>query len=91
MWSDVDSSFVLPGARVPSNSIDNGIAGAQIGIQHQFSNVVLGVEASWVGTFGGFSDREAFPTIPFARDAKIDDIFSVGPASVSLPASGCPT
>ena len=49
-WADVNSEFVTAGgAPLGANdsvNIDSGILGVQVGYQHQFGKLVLGVEAN---------------------------------------------
>ena len=82
-WADVDSQFVtaggLPLGASDSVSLDAPIAGGQIGIQHQFGQFVLGVEASGVFSYNDDYSNVSCPNPARTCGKKLDNILSVGP------------
>jgi|SRR5581483_746972 len=76
-WSSIDSKYVFGGA---TSSIDqnSGLVGGHIGIQHQFGQVVLGVEGNIFSTFREENGSTLCPSGTLNCTAHLDDILSVG-------------
>lgn len=64
-----------------SLSQDSGIAGGQIGIQHQWGQIVLGVEAAFSGRFGDSDAKEIGfgNNLAFDSSVRMGPIFTIGP------------
>jgi outer membrane immunogenic protein len=88
-FSDIDvSAETFAGAPFPAAgpwSVDPGraIFGGQLGYQHQFGLIVLGVEGSLLSTFRDDGDHVACPGVGWAVAGsqchnRVDDILSVG-------------
>lgn len=78
-WADIDSRFV-PGPNSDSVDHDVQVAGGQIGIQHQWNNIVLGVEANLSVAFqDDFGGSVTCPNIARTCQKRFDDVLSVGP------------
>ena len=82
-WSDVGSEFVTAGG-VPlgfndSVNHDAGIVGGQIGIQHQFGQIVVGIEGSGVFTYNDDFANTSCPNPARTCGKQLDNILSVGP------------
>jgi opacity protein-like surface antigen len=81
VWSGIDGSFVNPPPE--SWSLDHSVqlAGAQVGIQHQFGNVVLGVEGTL--SAGYRNNAASTPCLTCAAGTQLtgrfDDVITVGP------------
>ena len=84
-WADVDSQITVSpllgndGVGFDSVRHDAPIAGGQIGIQHQFGHVVLGVEASLVSAYQDAFANTVCPNPAITCGKRFDDILSVGP------------
>jgi outer membrane immunogenic protein len=84
-WADVDSQITVSplagndGVGFDSVRTDAPIAGGQIGIQHQFGQFVLGVEASGVFTYNDDFSNVVCPNPAITCGKRLDDILSVGP------------
>ena len=84
-WSDIGLSSPAPGATLSYNvRHDSFAAGGHAGYQHQWGQLVLGVEGAYMATFGR-SDELATPSISIffpggtgTASAKLRDIWSVG-------------
>jgi outer membrane immunogenic protein len=76
-WSNYDASYTnFPTSWGVSN--DGPVVGAQLGIQHQFGQIVLGVETSIT-----FAVRDDFgstlcPNPAFTCTARFDDVYTIG-------------
>jgi outer membrane immunogenic protein len=82
-WADINSAFVNA-AGVPTGASDSvehdaQVVGGQIGIQHQFGNFVLGVEASLTSSFRDGFANVTCPNVTRTCGKRFDDVFSVGP------------
>jgi outer membrane immunogenic protein len=84
-WADVDSQItVSPLAGNDGVGFDNvqhdaPIAGGQIGIQHQFGHIVLGVEASLSSAYQDGFANVGCPNPAITCGKRFDDVLSVGP------------
>ena len=79
-WGSSDWTFDPVGSSPTPNPIkSNGwVGGGQIGYQHQWNNIVLGVEAQYL--FGGLKGSATCPNPTFACNIdRVDNIFLVGP------------
>jgi outer membrane immunogenic protein len=88
MGSDFSGHSVTTPTRGFGTSLDTAIGGFHVGVQHQFGNIVLGVEgavkAGLDDRFGdtpgtGTAGTTCGTTTAFACEARINDILQVGP------------
>jgi len=77
-WADINSNFV-PGPANDSVQHDAQVVGGQIGIQHQWGNVVLGVEASLSVAFQDGFANVTCPNVARTCGKRFDDVFTFGP------------
>jgi opacity protein-like surface antigen len=77
VWSDFDAS--VAGVSAFSVSHDAELIGGQIGIQHQFGNLVVGLEGTMMSTFRDDYASTPCPNTSFTCAARIDDIITIGP------------
>jgi outer membrane immunogenic protein len=82
-WADIDSTFVnAAGTSLGlSDSTDHGTAiyGGQIGLQHQFGNIVLGVEAGVASAFQNDDGGDVSCPNPARTCTKrFDDVLTIG-------------
>jgi len=82
-WSDVESDFVTA-AGVPlgfNDSVhhDAGIVGGQIGIQHQFGHIVVGIEASSAFAYNDDYANVNCPNELRTCGKRLENVLSVGP------------
>jgi len=77
-WFDIDVGFPLFGTGF-GVSHDSPVAGGQIGIQHQFGHIVVGVEGNLISTYQNNPGSETCPNPAFNCSARLDDILTVGP------------
>jgi outer membrane immunogenic protein len=77
-WSSIDSRFTDLGTGF---SVDQSSAfgGAHIGVQHQFNNIVVGVEGNFDTMFKETDGSTTCPNPAFRCHGHVDDIWSVGP------------
>ena len=88
-WSNINvqNPAFPPGFTVDH---DSPVVGGQIGIQHQFGQIVLGIEGSLTTTYqnnpgstacpGGTALGVGVPSVaPFNCSARLDDILTIGP------------
>jgi opacity protein-like surface antigen len=78
-WSsdiNVQNPFFPPGYTVDH---DSPIVGGQIGIQHQFGQIVVGIEGSAIFTYQNNASSDTCPNPAFTCAARLDDILTVGP------------
>jgi len=93
-WSSINVSDPAPPAglvAIPGGITSdhaNGIVGAHLGLQHQFGNIVLGIEGGWLSTFrdrDGSSEACFAPPVltfigpGFNCTAQLNDILTIGP------------
>src|SRR3954451_19330233 len=76
-WSSIDHNFTDFGTR---DSVDQSSAfgGAHIGVQHQFNNIVLGVEGNFDTMFKETDGSTSCPNPALRCKGHVDDIWSVG-------------
>jgi outer membrane immunogenic protein len=83
-WSSIDGTLAGPGGAGISGpgpfSIDQSSAfgGGHIGVQHQFNNIVLGVEGNFDSMFKGEDGSTTCPNTALRCTGRVDDIWSVG-------------
>ncbi len=77
VWSDLDAS--VGGTSAFSVSHDAELIGSHMGIQHQFGNVVLGVEGTILSTFRDDHASTDCPNTSFTCAARLDDVITIGP------------
>lgn len=84
-WGNVDWQYVDPAGPTGAGSYAPSAAalGGHIGIQHQYDNIVVGIEVSYSGGFADKIDDRGQDTPAFAAFAdayaRINSIFTVGP------------
>src|SRR5215510_5409953 len=86
-WSDIDGTWLAPGSGNFSVTHDAPIVGGHIGIQHQFGQLVVGVEGSYDFTFRNSPGVSRCTDTNLATGAlstwdcvgRLNDIISVGP------------
>ncbi len=84
-WADVDSRITVSplagndGVGNDSVQHDAPTAGVQIGIQHQFGQIVVGVEGSLVSAYQDSFANVTCPNPAITCGKRFDDILSVGP------------
>jgi outer membrane immunogenic protein len=78
-WSSIDATYTAGGG-VFSNSWehDTQMVGGQIGLQHQFGQIVLGVEGDLSTAFRDTDAVEVCPNVVVRCHARLDDILTVG-------------
>ena len=84
-WADIGSTITAsPGAGadgVGSDSVrhDAPVVGGQMGIQHQFGNIVLGVEATLTVAYQDSYANVTCPNPAITCGKRFDDLLSIGP------------
>lgn len=73
-WSSIQ---VGPVAN-PETDHDSEFVGAYMGLQHQFGNIVLGVEGGWNSTFRNNTGNYICPNPAFSCEVRLDDILTIG-------------
>jgi outer membrane immunogenic protein len=77
-WSDVDVNFPSFGTAF-SVSHDSPVVGGHIGIQHQFGQIVLGVEGNLTVSYQNNAGSTNCPNAAFTCSSRFDDVLTVGP------------
>jgi len=77
-WSDFDNTYVAGGGTW-SVSDDPAVVGAHLGIQHQWGNVVLGVEGNFTTAIRDNFSTAQCPNPATLCHARFHDVLSVGP------------
>ena len=77
-WSEFDTGYPAFGTAF-SVSHDSWVVGGQIGIQHQFGNFVLGVEANLTTAYRDDYASTNCPNALYTCAARFDDMLSIGP------------
>jgi opacity protein-like surface antigen len=77
-WSDFDASYPAFGTSF-SVSHDAFVVGGLIGIQHQFGNVVLGVEGNLIVAYRDDYASTNCPNTTYTCAARFDDVLTIGP------------
>jgi outer membrane immunogenic protein len=85
MWAR--QSAFWPGTVLPNNTFDHdqnvGVGGVQLGVQYQWTSLVLGVEAAWFGKFNGDeatgTPLSGCPNAVFTCQVGLDSVWTVGP------------
>lgn len=75
-----DNPLVTTGAETPQH--DNGIYGGHVGFQHQWGQIVVGVETAFSGTgrFGsGFDGSTCNVNAVYACEGGLRNLFTIGP------------
>jgi len=77
-WSSVsvENPAFPPGFSVDHDSY---LIGAHLGLQHQWGNIVLGVEGNWLTTFRNNPGDAPCPAAGLTCSARMDDVLTVGP------------
>jgi opacity protein-like surface antigen len=79
-WSESDITFVGPPAlSIGGIQHDAPTVGGQIGLQHQFGNVVLGIEADLTVLYQNNPGSVTSPNPAFSSVARLHDILTIGP------------
>ncbi len=81
LWSG-DVNWTFDNTAVPQSSVDieNAIAAAHLGIQHQWGQIVVGLEASYTGRLGDDKGSVALcPNPAFTCAAGFNTMFTIGP------------
>lgn len=80
LWSGDVNWFYDGGPAVPGIDIENAIVGGHAGIQHQWGQIVVGLEASYTGRLGDDKGTtQACPNPAFTCSASFNTMFTVGP------------
>jgi outer membrane immunogenic protein len=79
-WGDVDWAYAPPDPGLTRN-ISGGLFGMHAGIQHQWNQIVLGIEASYSGSLGGDIDGRGPDSLFPSEDAyaRANSVFTIGP------------
>ncbi len=77
-WSDFDTGYPAFGTSFDV-SHDSWVVGGQIGIQHQFGNVVLGVEGNLIVAYRDDYASTNCPNATYTCAARFDDVLTIGP------------
>jgi outer membrane immunogenic protein len=77
-WSSIDVGFPFFGTSF-GNDHDSPVVGGHIGLQHQFGQIVLGVEGNLTTTSQNNAGDAPCPAAGATCSARLDDILSVGP------------
>jgi opacity protein-like surface antigen len=77
-WSEFDTVFPAFGTTF-GVSHDAAIYGGQIGIQHQFGNIVLGIEGGYSGAWRDDFATTLCPNPIYNCAARFDDVLTIGP------------
>ena len=77
--SDADWTFTAAPGLIHSSSQDGATAGIQVGLQHQFGNAVIGIEAGLTSSLNpwNFNDVIAFNPA-FIGEHRVDNILTLG-------------
>jgi outer membrane immunogenic protein len=78
-FADIESNFVPAGTGNDSVDHDAQIVGGQLGIQHQFGNIVLGVEAGHSFAFRDNFANTVCPNPARTCGKRFDDVMTIGP------------
>jgi len=84
MWANQDVNWPASiGVTNFKHTPNTGIGGFQAGIQYQWTNLVLGVEFNWFGTFNNNdatgSPQTGCPAAAFTCQTGVDNIWTIGP------------
>ena len=84
MRSDIDGSFAFPPPATWEADRSVGIYGAQLGVQHQWGSLVLGLEADAIGTFNrGFGSDGCHPAVScgagLVMSGRLGNMLTIGP------------
>ena len=90
IWSDIDTTYTAAGG-VFGNSWghDTQMVGGQIGLQHQFGLIVVGVEGDLVSAFRNHEAVEVCPNVAVDCHARFNDVVTLGGRLGTRWASGC--
>jgi opacity protein-like surface antigen len=79
-WSSTDVGFPTSGTSL-SVDHDSAVVGGQIGLQHQFGQIVLGVEGSLTTAYLNNAGAAPCPFTPVTQtcSSRFDDVLTVGP------------
>jgi opacity protein-like surface antigen len=79
IWSDIDTTYTAAGG-VFGNSWghDTQMVGGQIGLQHQFGLIVVGVEGDLVSAFRNHEAVEVCPNVAVDCHARFNDVVTLG-------------
>ena len=83
-WGDLDANFPVQnqtGVQDASVSVNGGILGGHVGIQHQWGRIVVGLEGSYSGSepFGDLRSRGSCLNGARECEGSVNSIFTVGP------------
>ena len=82
-WTDVTSNFVdATGASLGTNDSaqhDAPVVGGQIGLQHQFGQLVVGLEGGLTVAYQNSWGSVDCPNTAFSCAARFDDVLTIGP------------
>jgi opacity protein-like surface antigen len=77
-WSDIDVGFPLFGTGFGVQH-DSPVVGGQIGLQHQFGQIVVGIEASATFAYQNNPGSDPCPNPALTCSARLDNVLTVGP------------
>jgi outer membrane immunogenic protein len=77
-WSDADHVYTAFGTRY-GNSPDAMLVGGHLGIQHQFGQLVVGIEGNWNTAVRDDFDATFCPNAAFRCLSRFDDVLTIGP------------
>jgi opacity protein-like surface antigen len=80
-WSQLDFRYTTAPPITAQPDSDSGLVGGHLGIQHQFGNIVLGVEGNFLSTFrNNFGRDTCHPAVCVGPvSGRLNDIITVGP------------
>ena len=76
-WADYDNTYVNNGGNWSVNP-SNAIYGGQIGLQHQFGNLVAGIEGGYSSPFKNDGDQTQCPNPATRCQAELEDVLTIG-------------
>lgn len=76
-WSSIDTNFVNAGTNFSVDQ-NSGLVGAFLGYQHQFGQIVLGVEGNWLSAFRDEVGSATCPGATFTCTQRLNDILTAG-------------
>jgi outer membrane immunogenic protein len=77
-WSSIDVGFPAFGTAFAVDH-DSPVVGGHIGIQHQFGQIVLGVEGNLTSSYQNNPGSDRCPAAGFTCSARFEDVLTVGP------------
>ena len=80
-WSNYDNTYTAPGVagQAWSTNSDDPLVGGQIGIQHQFGQVILGLEGTLSTTYQFRENAVQCPNPLTICSGRFNDVLTIGP------------